>query len=133
MKIGFACGVFDLFHLGHVLMLKDCKANCDKLIVAINKAENLSKDKNPPIYSIDDRVQIIAACRYVDKVLVYNSEDELEKLLISSAIDIRFLGDDYKTKPITGADLGIQIYYIDRSHGYSTSTVLKRIIDRYCK
>ena len=133
MKIGFACGVFDLFHLGHVLMLKDCKSNCDKLIVAINKAENLSKDKNPPIYSIDDRVQIIAACRYVDKVLVYNSEDELEKLLISSAIDIRFLGYDYKTKPITGADLGIQIYYIDRSHGYSTSTVLKRIIDRYCK
>ncbi len=133
MKIGFACGEFDLFHLGHVLMLKDCKANCDKLIVAINKAENLSKDKNPPIYSIDDRVQIIAACRYVDEVLVYNSEDELEKLLTSSAIDIRFLGDDYKTKPITGADLGIQIYYINRSHGYSTSAVLKRIIDRYCK
>lgn len=131
MIIGFACGVFDLFHAGHVRMLKECKENCDHLIVALNKAENLSKDKNTPIYTICERIEILESCKYVDEILVYNSEEELYELMRSKKIDVRFLGADYKSKPITGADLHVKIYYTDRAHGLSTSGYLKKIIERY--
>jgi len=125
MKTGFACGVFDLFHAGHVLMLKECKQHCDYLIVALNKAENISKDinpdKKPPLFNIEERKLVLESCRYVDEVLIYNSEEELLQILKSKKIDIRFLGQDYIGKPITGDDLKIEIYYTDRSHGLSTS------------
>ncbi len=125
MKIGFACGVFDLFHAGHVLMLKECRGNCDYLLVALNRAENFSETINPgkkkPVYSLEERKLILASCRYVDEVIDYASEEDLLKLLKTRNISIRFLGDDYKQKPITGDDLGIEIYYTDRSHGLSTS------------
>ena len=81
MKIGFACGVFDLFHAGHVLMLQECKSNCDYLIVGLNKAGNLSSEKNKPVYSIEERQIIIASSKYVDEVLIYNSEEELMEVL----------------------------------------------------
>ncbi|MDP1801707.1 MAG: adenylyltransferase/cytidyltransferase family protein [Bacteroidota bacterium] len=125
MKIGFTCGVFDLFHAGHVLMLQECKEHCDHLIVALNKAENISGEINPgkkkPIFTIDERVMIMKACRYVDEVLIYNSEEELLEILKTKNIDVRFLGEDYKDKKITGAELNIKIHYTDRSHGLSTS------------
>lgn len=125
MKIGFTCGVFDLFHAGHVLMLKECKNNCDYLIVALNTAENFSETINPgkkrPIYTIEERVLIMRACKYVDEVITYNSEEELLGILKTKSIGIRFLGEDYKGKEITGSELNIPIYYTDRSHGLSTS------------
>ena len=127
MKIGFTCGVFDLFHAGHVLMLKECRANCDYLIVALNKAEHLPKDKNQPVFTIEERKMIIESCRFVDEVMVYNSEEELVQILKSKKIDIRFLGEDYKSKPITGNDPGIPIHFIGRGHGYSTSALIKKI------
>jgi glycerol-3-phosphate cytidylyltransferase len=109
MKTGFACGMFDLFHAGHVLMLKECRENCDYLIVALNKGEHISEAINPgkrkPFYSIDERKLIMESCRYVDEVAVYNSEAELYELMKTKKINIRFLGDDYKGKPITGSDL----------------------------
>lgn len=132
MKIGFACGVFDLFHVGHVRMLKECKENCDYLIIALNKAEKfnylINPNKNKPIFSIEERVEIMSACKYVDEVLTYNSEEELLNILKSKNINIRFLGDDYKGKLITGRELHIDTYYIDRSHGYSTSALIKQIL-----
>jgi glycerol-3-phosphate cytidylyltransferase len=125
MKIGFACGVFDLFHAGHVLMLKECKEHCDYLIVALNKAENISAAINPgkkkPLFTIEERTLIMASCRYVDEVLVYNSEEELLDIMKSKKIDVRFLGEDYKGRAITGEELGIDIYYTNRGHGLSTS------------
>lgn len=131
MIVGFACGVFDLFHPGHVLMLKECKENCDHLIVALNKAENFSNLINPgkrkPVFSSAERKIIIESCRYVDEVLLYNSEEELELILKSRKIDVRFLGDDYLEKKITGADLNINLRYVDRSHGYSSTTIFERI------
>ena len=132
MKIGFACGVFDIFHAGHVLMLKECKENCDYLIVAVNRAENLSSAINPgkrrPVFSVEERKLILSNSRYVDEVVEYNSEDELYKILSTSRIDIRFLGDDYKDSDITGKNLDIPIHFIDRSHGYSTTNAISRIV-----
>jgi glycerol-3-phosphate cytidylyltransferase len=130
MKIGFTCGVFDLFHAGHVLMLKECREHCDYLIVALNRAENFSDKINPgkqkPIFSIEERKLIMASCRYVDEVMDYNSEEELLNILNTKSIAIRFLGEDYKGKPITGEALGMEIHYTDRSHGLSTSLYRKR-------
>lgn len=131
MIIGFACGIFDLFHPGHVMMLKECRENCDHLILALNKAENISPDINPykkqPIFTIEERKMILASCKYVDEVMEYNSEEELYEILRSKKIDIRFLGDDYKGRAITGSDLNINLYFLDRSHGYSTTMIFNRI------
>jgi glycerol-3-phosphate cytidylyltransferase len=131
MKIGFACGVFDLFHAGHVLMLKECKEHCDYLIVALNKAENISEKINPgkqkPIFSIEERVLIMNACKYVDEVVVYNTEDELLTIMKTKNINIRFLGEDYRGKTITGSELDLELYYTDRSHGLSTSLYKEKL------
>lgn len=125
MKKGFVCGVFDLFHLGHVLMLEECKSQCDWLIIALNKSENIDPSINPnkmkPLFSLDERVAIMKACKYIDEVITYSSESELYELMKENKLSIRFLGDDYKGKKITGSDLNIPIHYCDRSHGLSTS------------
>lgn len=132
-SVGFACGVFDLFHAGHVIMLQECKEHCDYLIVALNKAENIDYKINPnklaPIFSFDERKLIMENCKLVDEVIGYNSEDELMQIMRSRKIDIRFLGEDYRGKSITGADLIPQIYYTQRGHGLSTSRYRKLISD----
>lgn len=129
---GFACGVFDLFHAGHVLMLKECKENCDYLVVGLNKAENIDKkinpDKKPPLFRYAERKLILEACKYVDEVLGYNSEQELTKIMKNGNFHIRFLGDDYRGKPITALNAIKEIYYLDRSHGLSTSNFKKKLL-----
>lgn len=134
MKVGFTCGVFDLFHAGHVLMLEECRENCDYLIVALNKAENIDPSINPgkvtPVFTIDERVLIMKSCKYVDEVLVYNSEEELLEILKTRAIGIRFLGEDYRGRKITGEELNIPVHYTDRSHGLSTSKYRERILGK---
>jgi glycerol-3-phosphate cytidylyltransferase len=132
MKVGFTCGVFDLFHAGHVLMLKECREHCDYLIVALNRADNFSEAINPgkqkPLFSVEERKLIMASCRYVDEVLEYNTEEELLQLLTSKKIDVRFLGEDYRGKPITGAELDMEIYYTDRGHGLSTTLYKQKLL-----
>ncbi|MBS1635472.1 MAG: adenylyltransferase/cytidyltransferase family protein [Bacteroidetes bacterium] len=134
MKIGFTCGVFDMFHAGHVLMLMECREHCDYLIVALNSAANISEainpGKQPPLYTLEERILIMKSCRYVDEVLTYNSEEELLAIMKEKRIDIRFLGTDYKNRPITGSELGAELYYTDRSHGLSTSLYKNRLMSR---
>jgi glycerol-3-phosphate cytidylyltransferase len=131
MKIGFACGVFDLFHAGHVLMLKECKEHCDYLILALNSAESLDPQINPgknkPVFTLEDRMLILSSCKYVDEVVEYSTEEELYRLMKEKKADIRFLGEDYRGRKITGADLPIEIYYTSRSHGLSTSLFIRKI------
>lgn len=127
MKIGFACGVFDLFHPGHVLMLEECKNNCDFLIIGLNKVESLGEGKNSPIFSFEERKLILESIKYIDKIIPYSSESELSYILKNEKIDIRFLGDDYKQKPITSPELTKEIYFCNRDHGYSTSNFRKII------
>ena len=132
MKVGFACGVFDVFHVGHVLMLMECREYCDYLIVAVNRAENISDTINPgkkkPVFSVEERKTVVENSKYVDEVLEYNSEDELLDILRTHQIDVRFLGEDYKEKTITGSELNIPIHYIGRAHGYSTTSTIDRIL-----
>lgn len=131
MITGFACGVFDLFHAGHVLMLQECKQHCDYLIVAVNSAANIDYSINPgkkaPVYSLEERKLILESVRFIDEVIVYSNEDELLEILKSRKIDIRFLGDDYRGRRITGESLNIPVHYTNRSHGISTSGVRSKI------
>lgn len=134
MTKGFACGVFDLFHAGHVLMLKECKENCDYLVVGINKAENIDKkinpNKKPPVFSFEERKMILEACKYVDEIVEYNTEEELTAIMETGDFQIRFLGDDYKGKPITARGAIKKIYYLDRSHGLSSSFYKVKLLNR---
>ena len=129
--IGFACGVFDLFHAGHVLMFRECREHCDHLVVAVNKCTSFSPVINPgkqaPVYSVDDRKLLVESCRYVDEVLLYEGEDELLEILKTRKFDIRFLGDDYRGKPVTGDGLVPIVHFTDRSHGKSTSAIKEKI------
>lgn len=126
MKRGFICGVFDLFHYGHILAFRECRLHCGHLTVAVNKAENIdpkiNPGKKPPVFPIEHRMELLKECRLVDRVLVYNSEQELTELLKQGSFDIRFLGDDYKDREITGKEYTSQIHYLNRDHGFSSSS-----------
>ena len=130
MKVGITCGTFDLLHAGHVLFLKDCRDNCDSLIVCLQGDPTIDRDwKNKPIQSIEERKIQLEGCRYVDNIVVYDTEKELFELFSRLNWDIRFLGEDYKDKhshEITGFYLGI-IKYFSRDHGWSTTELRGRI------
>jgi glycerol-3-phosphate cytidylyltransferase len=133
MKIGFNCSTFDLFHVGHVSMLREEKRHCDYLIVAIQVDPTTDRPdtKNKPVQSIYERFMQVSACKYVDEVLVYHTEEDLLNILKTIHIDVRFLGEEYKTKDFTGKqwclDNGIEIHYHKRQHPYSSSNLRHRV------
>lgn len=139
MKIGFNCSTFDLFHAGHVSMLKEEKNLCDHLIIAIQVDPTVDRPdtKNKPIMSIYERFVCVSACKYVDEVLVYSTEEDLLNILKTQKIDIRFLGEEYKTKDFTGKtyciEKGIEIYYHDRKHSYSSTNLRERVYEAEVK
>jgi len=133
MKIGFNCSTFDLFHAGHVTMLREEKRHCNYLIVAVQVDPTVDRPdtKNKPVMSMYERFMCVSACKYVDEVLVYHTEEDLLNMLKTVHIDIRFLGDEYKTKDFTGKqwclDQGIELFYHERQHPYSSSGLRKRV------
>ena len=78
-------------------------------------------EKLKPIFSVTERQDLLEAIKYIDRVITYTYEHELYELIENGAYDLRFLGDDYKGKSYTGDDLGIEVHYLDRSHGWSTT------------
>ena len=130
MKIGFTCSCFDLLHAGHILMLKDSKEQCDKLIVGLQTDPSIDRPltKNKPIQSLRERKIQLEAVRYVDDIFVYETESDLIDLLKLVKPDIRILGSDYKDESFTGDDLNIPIYYHERDHDYSSSDLRKKIL-----
>ena len=130
MNIGFTCSTFDLFHAGHVLMLKEAKTQCDHLIVGLQTDPTTDRpEKNTPIQSVFERFIQLQSCKYVDEIIPYASESELVSILLSYPIDIRIIGEDYKNNSFTGNELPIQIYYNKRKHNYSTTELRNRIFD----
>ena len=129
-KIGFTCSCFDLLHAGHLIMLKDAKAQCDKLIVGLQVDPSVDrKDKNKPVQTLEERRIQLEAVKYVDEIIEYETELDLKILLDDLNPDIRILGSDWKAKPFTGYSLHIPIYFHERDHDYSTSDLRKRIIE----
>jgi glycerol-3-phosphate cytidylyltransferase len=131
MKTGFTCSTFDLFHAGHVLMLKEAKQHCDWLIVGLQTDPTIDRPdtKNKPIQSVYERQVQLQGCRYVDEIIVYETEKDLKDMLLSLPINIRIIGDEYMGKQFTGHDLEIEMYYNSRKHSFSTTELRHRVVD----
>ena len=134
-KTGFTCSCFDLFHAGHIMMLKEAKAKCDYLIVGLQTDPTIDRpEKNKPIQSVVERFIQLESCKYVDEVVVYATEKDLLDILHSYPINIRVVGEEYRDKDFTGKDLEhIEMYYNSRKHSFSTTELRGRVIERYVK
>ena len=131
-RIGFTCSTFDLLHAGHVTMLEEAKRHCDFLIVGLqNDPTEDRPTKNKPVQSIVERQIQLAAVKYVDEIVIYNTEQDLIDLLLTLPIDVRVLGYEYKNKEFTGKDIakqrGSKIIYNGRDHSFSSSSLRKRV------
>ena len=150
MKIGFTCGTFDLLHAGHVLMLKECREQCDRLIVGLQIDPSVDrKEKNAPVQTLKERYIQIEGCRYVDEIIIYSTESDLfEYLSVLNRLNttkahqgifmgtwyFRFIGADWKGKPYTGHELSnLPVIFNSRDHGYSSSELRKRIASAEAK
>ena len=130
-KVGFTCSCFDLLHAGHILMLKDAREQCDYLIVGLQTDPTIDRpEKNKPVQSFQERKIQLEEVRYVDEIVVYETERDLYELLQKINPDVRILGTDYKNKKFTGDDLGISIYYHKREHNYSSTNLRKEIVEK---
>ncbi len=113
-------------------MLEEATHHCDYLIVGLQNDPTLDRpEKNAPIQSIVERQIQLAAIKYVDEVVIYNTEQDLEDLLLTLPIDVRILGDEYKTKDFTGKAIakarGCKIIYNGRDHSFSSTSLRKRV------
>lgn len=132
MKIGITFSTFDLLHAGHILMLEEAKQQCDYLIVGLQTDPTIDRPetKNKPSQSIVERQLQLSAVKYVDHVIVYETEKDLIDILTIYPINIRFVGEEYRNKDFTGKDYcldnDIEIVYNSRKHRFSTTELRKR-------
>ena len=134
LRIGFTASQFDMLHAGHIAMLSEAKNHCDYLIAGLqNNASWDRPEKNEPIQSIVERQIQLAATRYVDEIVVYNTEKDLEDILLTLPIDVRILGVEYQDKEFTGRDIcnkrNIKLIYNTRDHSFSSSSLRKRVAE----
>ena len=134
LKIGITFSTFDLLHAGHIAMLSEAKNHCDYLIAGLQTDPTLDRaTKNAPVQSIIERQIQLQATRYVDEIVVYQTEKDLEDILLSMPIDVRILGVEYKDKDFTGRDIcdkrGIELVYNGRDHSFSSSSLRKRVAE----
>ena len=133
LKIGITFSTFDLLHAGHIAMLAEAKNHCDYLICAIQTDPTIDRpdSKNPPIQSIVERQIQVSAVRYVDETVVYQTEKDLEDILLTLPIDVRILGVEYMEKDFTGMEIcndrGIELIFNQRDHSFSSSNLRKRV------
>ena len=133
MKVGFTCSAFDLLHAGHISMLRDAKEQCDYLIVGLQVDPSIDRaDKNPPVQTLVERYTQLKAVSYVDEIIPYITEQDLEDILSMYHINVRILGAEYLEKDFTGKDIckkrNIQNYFNERSHRFSSSDLRNRIV-----
>ena len=130
--IGFTCSTFDLLHAGHILMLAEFKSICDYLIVGLQTDPTIDRPdtKNKPVQSIVERYVQLSAVKFVDEIIVYDTEKDLEDLLMFLPITLRICGEEYKDKALTGRDIcdnrGIKTYYNSRTHRFSSTELRAR-------
>ena len=134
MILGITFSSFDLFHSGHVAMLKEAKSNCDHLMVGVQTDPTIDRpEKNKPIQSVFERYVQLEGCKYIDQIVPYATEKEIEDILLTYKIDKRFIGEEYKTKEFTGKQLcvdnDIELYYNKRQHSFSTTNLRTRIVE----
>ncbi|RRA90383.1 adenylyltransferase/cytidyltransferase family protein [Paenimyroides viscosum] len=135
MKIGITFSAFDLLHAGHIKMLEDAKRQCDYLICGLQTDPTIDRpEKNQPIQTVVERYIQLKACSFVDEVIPYATEQDLEDILRSFKIDVRILGDEYKDKNFTGRayceEKEIELYFNSRDHRFSSSGLRKEVVEK---
>ena len=134
-RIGITFSTFDMLHAGHIAMLSEAKNHCDYLIAALQTDPTIDRPdtKNPPVQSIVERQIQLSTNRNVDEVVVYQTEKDLEDLLLILPVDVRILGIEYADKEFTGKEIckkrGIEIVYNGRDHSFSSSSLRKRVAE----
>lgn len=134
MKVGITFSTFDLLHSGHVQMLREAKEQCDYLICGLQFDPSYDRpEKNSPVQTVVERYAQLAAVKYVDEIIPYATEKDVEDILEMYHIDVRILGDEYKEKDFTGKDIckkrGIQLYFNKRDHRFSSNGLRKRVVE----
>ena len=133
-KIGITFSTFDMLHAGHIAMLSEAKNHCDYLICGLQTDPTIDRPgvKNHPIQSIVERQIQLAACRYVDEVVVYQTEQDLVDLLLILPLDVRVLGVEYQDKEFSGQhecyQRNIELVFNGRDHSFSSSSLRKRVV-----
>lgn len=130
--VGLTASTFDLLHSGHIAMLREAKENCDYLICALQIDPAIDrKEKNSPVQTIVERYVQLSAVKYVDEIIVYQYERDLEDILEMFHIDVRILGEEYRDKDFTGKEIckrrGIQLHFNKRDHRFSSSSLRKLV------
>ena len=138
MRVGFTCSTFDLLHAGHVQMLREAREQCDYLICGLQVDPSVDRaEKNAPIQTVVERYTQLKAVRYVDEIIPYGTEADLEDILSMYNINVRVLGEEYREKDFTGKDIckrrGIQLHFNKRDHRFSSSDLRKRVAEREIK
>lgn len=132
-RIGITFSTFDLFHAGHIAMLSEAKNHCDYLIAALQTDPTIDRpdSKNPPVQSILERQIQVSACRFVDEIVVYQTEKDVEDILLTLPIDVRILGVEYENKDFTGKQIcynrDIELVFNSRDHSFSSSNLRERV------
>ena len=135
MRVGITFSAFDLFHAGHVKMLEDAKRQCDYLIVGLQTDPTIDRpEKNQPTQTVVERYIQLKACKHVDEIVPYATEQDLEDILRSFKIDVRIIGEEYQDKNFTGKayceEKGITLYYNKRDHRFSSSGLRKVVAEK---
>jgi glycerol-3-phosphate cytidylyltransferase len=133
LKIGITFSTFDMLHAGHVAMLSEAKNHCDYLIAGLQTDPTIDRpdSKNPPVQSIVERQIQLSATRFVDEIVIYQTEQDLIDLLLILPVDVRILGVEYENKDFTGKkecwDREIELVFNGRDHSFSSSSLRKRV------
>ncbi len=134
-KIGITFSTFDLLHAGHIAMLAEAKNHCDYLIAGLQTDPTIDRPdtKNKPVQSLVERQIQLSACRFVDEIVVYETEQDLIDLILTLPIDVRILGVEYSDTNFTGrnegAGRGIENVFNKRDHSFSSSSLRKRVAE----
>lgn len=127
---GFTAGAFDVCHIGHFIMFEECKKQCDYLIVGLHINPQIDrKEKNRPIQTSFERYMQLKACKFIDEIIPYDTEEDLYNLLVSVKPDVRFMGNDWQGKPNYSRDKlpYMRVVYNHRDHSFSSSSLRNRI------
>ena len=135
MKVGITFSAFDLLHAGHIKMLEEAKGQCDYLIAGLQTDPTIDRpEKNRPTQSVVERYIQLKGCKYVDEIIPYATEQDLEDILRSFKIDVRIVGDEYKDKNFTGRsyceEKGIALFFNVRDHRFSSSSLRKEVTEK---
>jgi glycerol-3-phosphate cytidylyltransferase len=135
MKIGITFSAFDLFHAGHVKMLEEAKRHCDYLIVGLQTDPTLDRpEKNQPTQTVVERYIQLKGCKFVDEIVPYATEQDLDDILHSFKIDVRIIGNEYKEKDFTGRSYceqkGIELYFNKRDHRFLSSALREEVASK---